>query len=468
MNESPSLGLVGLLCLLLVVGIAAGVRLAYVANYSEDGHAVPVFAVQGQGPARQPTDDSEPVRTELEELAHNLRTKRAFASRAPLAEREEDTAHVAPGYPWLYSLAERAQDHPEMLVRWVQCGLGALTVLCYFLFARRAFGSTAVATLAGLLGAVYPFWIINTAELADGVLVSFLLAAVLVLGTRGSQTGGAFTSVAYGLALAALAMVRAALLPFVIVAFVWYLARCRHARSGWFAGLLALLGFVNGLAPWALRNWQVLHEPMPIVDSAYLHLWMGNNPRATGAELDETILNESLPPELRAQLAEMDQPRRYARLGPEVLAQVAEDPSDALGRRLDAGASFLVGKSWLSEHRLVTVAVAEDLPELPAGFADTVEATLRASLLLLLLVGALGWRWSAAWGWPAQLAAIAVVWVPLPYVLSHAETMSGPRLPLDGVLLCYVAFAVACLIPGMARRPEQVTAAGTAETGTGS
>jgi hypothetical protein len=46
---------------------------------------------------------------------------------------------------------------------------------------------------------------------------------------------------------------------------------------------------------------------------------------------------------------------------------------------------------------------------------------------------------------------LAAIWIPLPYVLSHAEALSGPRLPLDGVLLCYAAFALACLLPAHGR-----------------
>jgi hypothetical protein len=38
--------------------------------------------------------------------------------------------------------------------------------------------------------------------------------------------------------------------------------------------------------------------------------------------------------------------------------------------------------------------------------------------------------------------------VPLPYILTHAEALSGARLPLDGVLMCYAAFVLAALVPG--------------------
>jgi hypothetical protein len=455
MNDSPPMGPIDWLCLLLVLVCAAGTRAGYVYFCAAEGQSTPAFAVQGQGPVRPSLDPNAPARTELDDLIQHVREERRFACRAPLSDREEETAHVAPGYPWLLGMVGRLHDQPEMLVRWTQCGLGALTVLCWFCFARRAFASTVAATIAGLLGAFYPFWIVNTAELADGVLASFLLAAAVALGTRGSQIGGAFTSLLYGLALAALAMVRAALLPFAVVAFVWYLARCRSVRTGWFAGLLALLGFANGLAPWAVRNWQTFEEPLPITDSAYLHLWMGNSSRATGTALDEAALRQSLRPELLGQLlAEPHQPRRYARLGPELLTQVKDDPSGVLGHRLDAGACFLVGGSWLKERRLVTARTGENVAAAPAWVVEAVEPSLRGGLLVVLLAGALGWRLSAGWAWHGRLAALATVWVPLPYLLSHAEDLSGPRLPLDGVLLCYAAFALACVMPGFARRAE--------------
>jgi hypothetical protein len=460
MNESPRFGVIDLVCMLLLVGVAAGVRAAYVADYSGDGQGSPAFEVQGQGPARPLPGTNGETRTELQELVHNLRDTRRFACRAPLADHDEETADVAPGYPWLVSLAGQFTDTPEMLIRWVQCGLGALTVLCYYVFAHRAFASTLAAALAGLLVAVHPFWIVNTAELADGVLVSFLLSAALALGTRGSQVGGAFTSLLYGLALSSLAMVRAALLPFAVIAFLWYLARCQRQRAGWFAALLALLGFANGLAPWAVRNGRVFQEPLPIVDSSYLHLWIGNNPQASGKTMSEAALRDSLTPELRDKLlAEENQPRRYARLGSEVFTYIQQNPAAALGNRLDAGLCFLVGGSWIDAHRLALRRAGNEPADFTDEIADLIETALRGSLLVLLLAGALGWRLSAAWGARARLAALAVVWIPLPYLLSHAEELSGPRLPLDGVLLCYAAFALACLLPGFARTPEQAAAA---------
>jgi hypothetical protein len=70
----------------------------------------------------------------------------------------------------------------------------------------------------------------------------------------------------------------------------------------------------------------------------------------------------------------------------------------------------------------------------------------------MLLLSLLGWRWSYPWRKQMRLATLAAVWLPLPYLLSHAGALSGPRLPLDGVLICLSAFAVGCILP-IASRP---------------
>jgi hypothetical protein len=72
---------------------------------------------------------------------------------------------------------------------------------------------------------------------------------------------------------------------------------------------------------------------------------------------------------------------------------------------------------------------------------------LPASVLVMLFLGVLGWRWTYGWRRAGMPASLALMWVPLPYVVSHAESLSGPRMPLDGALLCYAAVAVVYLLP---------------------
>ena len=140
-------------------------------------------------------------------------------------------------------------DQFDPIVRWIQCGLGGLTAGLYYLFARRAFRSLGVGVVAGMLCALHPFWVVDTAALNDGTLASFLVGLVLFTGARAGQTGGPFASLLYGLSLAGMALVRAALLPFAFVGLAWFLLRSRRQPSGWLGALLAFLGFVIGVAP---------------------------------------------------------------------------------------------------------------------------------------------------------------------------------------------------------------------------
>lgn len=442
MNKMPAFNAGTLFGLLLVLSCAAFARIGYVTVCTDQGRLAPALLVQGLPPA--------------DKVAANFRERHWFGGIAPLADEEELTAHVAPGPAMVTFAVAHFFDSPDRILRWLQCGLGILTVGCFFFFARRAFHNTLIAALAGLLIAFHPFWLVNTVELNDGVLASFLLGVSLMLGARAGQQGGAFTSLLFGLALAGLAMVRAAFLPFAVVALLWFLWQCRRFPLGWFAGVLALLGFANGLAPWSLHNYQVFERPVPIATSTYWHLWMGNNPHATGSTIDQAALVATLPEERKKELlGEANQAKRYNMLAHEVWSEVKEHPTETLARRIKSAIAFLFGGGWLKEGRLSAVQEnAETIAAPPEWLSEHAELILHASLLAMLVLALLGWRWSYPWRRQSRLAAIAVLWLPLPYVLGHAEPLSGPRLPLDGVLLCFAAYALLSVIPGLVRPPE--------------
>ncbi len=441
MKEPPAFSIMSILALLLVVAGAAGTRVGYFALAADWGRAEPALQVQGV------TDE-----TCFRQLVKNERDHQWFGCQAPLADKDEVTAHLAPGYPWLLGQLSRYTDWHDIIARGANVAFGSLTAALLFLFARRAFQSFSIAFLAGLLAAVHPFWILNAGEVNDGALATFLLSACLMLGTRGSQMGGPFTSLLFGLSLAGLSMTRAALLPFSVVALLWFLWQTRSFKWGWFAGLLAFLGFANGLAPWTVRNFQQFGQPIPMVDSVYLHLWMGNNPQSTGSTLDEKTLRESLSQErLNVLLAEPNQARRYGQLGRDFLDEVANDPASTVKRRFTAGQTFLLGENGLKSHTFskLNENENEDAIAPPEWLADSRELILRGTLLGLLILSIFGWKWSQHWDGSARLLTIAAVWLPLPYLLSHAEAWSGPRLPWDAVLVCYAAVALVGWLPAV-------------------
>jgi hypothetical protein len=292
----------------------------------------------------------------------------------------------------------------------------------------------------------------STAEINDGALASFLLAGSLFLGIRGVQTGESFTGLLFGLALAGLALVRAALLPFAVVALLWFVFRCRLFRRGWLCALVAVLGFVNAVAFWTFRNYKAVGDVVPIVDSAYLHLWMGNNSLSTGGPQSDKTMIDALAAArgedanaVATRLSELPQKERYDELGRETLRSVEGDPAGAFKHRFDAAVCFLLGEQWLHDRTMWKTPDAK-VGGMPDWVSGSYPALLYGSLLVALLFGFLGWRWSYGWRHDSMLASLAMIWVPLPYVLSHADLLSGPRLPLDGVLLCYAAFSLVCLI----------------------
>lgn len=454
MADMPRFRPADLLLLLLVVALAGGARAGYLATCCEGGQSGGPLRVQSAWPEApgQHADDARgaPRPSVLDRLIDGVQKHHGFVAQPPFAGEEEATAHVSPGYPYLVGLLGRFTpgDNLDFAVRWLQAGLGALTAGLYYLFARRAFRSAAVGTLAGVLAALHPFWIVNVAQIDDGVLASFALAACLFLAGRGGEEGGALTSLALGLALAGLALVRAALLPFSFLAVCWYLLRTRTLQRGWLCALLAFLGFANGLAPWTVRNYGLFHEPVPVVSSAYLHLWIGNNPLATGGPATPEMWQAAPSAGLKSIAS---QPLRYNQLGRAVADEWRERPAESLRRRLSAGLMFLCGARWFSDGTLAerTGAMTDDLPSwLPDNYGVVFQATLLALLLLALI----GWRQSHGYRWEAVPATLALLSVPLPYLLGHAEALAGPRLPLDGVLLCLAAFALCSCVPGLGGR----------------
>ena len=247
---------------------------------------------------------------------------------------------------------------------------------------------------------------------------------------------------------------RAALLPFAFVGLAWFLLRSRRLPSGWLAALLAFLGFVIGVAPWTVRNWQEFGEPIPIADSAYLHMWMGNNPQADGGSVDP---RDVLPAdEVKKLVDDKKQPERYAQLGHVVWDNLPNDPPAVAQHRFQAALAFFIGvperlsASSTGSVRMRVVGAAQPTDDDRNALLSS-ETLFFWTLLGLLALAFLGWRWSYGWQVESMPAALAMIWIPLPYILSHAELLSGPRLPLDGVLLCYASFALLCFVPGVRR-----------------
>src|SRR5262249_47782795 len=89
-SSTPRWTTLDLALLGLVLLAAGGVRAWYVSECADEGALAALLQVQGPTPA--------------DNLVHNLAAERWFGGFAALAVKEETTAHVAPGYPWMVAV----------------------------------------------------------------------------------------------------------------------------------------------------------------------------------------------------------------------------------------------------------------------------------------------------------------------------------------------------------------------------
>src|SRR5262249_19455683 len=156
-------------------------------------------------------------------------------------------------------------------------------------------------------------------------------------------------------------------------------------------------------------------EPVPVVDSAHYHFWAGNNPHATGGPVTDEALKAASTKDLAKVTKQTD---RYAKLGSLWWDEVQSNPVATVQRRISAGLFFVFGERWFSNKQLAEDASSADRP-MPEWLGGSYVQLLQGSLLGMLLLAFLGWRWSYGWRHESMPAALAMVWVPLPYLLSH-------------------------------------------------
>ena len=183
----------------------------------------------------------------------------------------------APGYSWFVGVLLFVSGGSLTSVRVIQAVLGSISCVLTARIAGRSLVASAYLP-AGLLQALYaPFLYLDTALLAEPLLIFLILLAVDMATRAGRQTS---MWISTGLALGAAAIVRpTALVLFPVLAFATgqptAITAARRTTS-------LLLGTLLVVAPIVIQNWRVTGVPM-IQAYGGMNVYLGNTPSSDGA-----------------------------------------------------------------------------------------------------------------------------------------------------------------------------------------
>ena len=219
------------------------------------------------------------------------------------------TAFRVPLYPIF--LAVLTFGHTKFLpVLLAESLIGAGTVWCAALITRELFGKAA-ATIAALITALYPYYIVHDTALQETSLYTFLTALAVLLLMRVRRNGSAAVAVYAGLTLGAAVLTRANLAPFAMLAPLWLVVRPRSNTLLWQRGfwtcLLCAIAMALTVSPWLARSYWLTGSPTLSTESGF-SLWEANNSYTfshypiESIDRSAKVAAEALSPQKRAEI----------------------------------------------------------------------------------------------------------------------------------------------------------------------
>jgi Flp pilus assembly protein TadD len=214
----------------------------------------------------------------------------------------------APLYPYTLGLVFALSDGSVLAARIVQAVYASLLPVAVFYLGRRVF-SRSVALAAGIVTAVYPFFIYYTHELLIVSLVTVLDVALIIAILRADESGSRRRWLVAGLVAGASAVARPTVLIFLPVLLAWLLWRARSSRwkeSGRLAraAVMIVLGVAVFVVPVTVRNYVVGRDFVPIASQGGINFFIGNNVTSDGASAVLPVLGEAWENEDAVRIAE--------------------------------------------------------------------------------------------------------------------------------------------------------------------
>ena len=188
-----------------------------------------------------------------------------------------------PLYPGVLGAGFFFSDEQTATARLIVSLVGALTTPLVFVLTRRIAGRRA-ACIAALFHAGYSGFVVFSHLLWSETFFIFLVLLTLFL-AHGVQPGAPpgrnlRAAIGSGVALGLAGLVRATILPFVVLLPLWLALRQRTARQRIAVAALALLACLGTLSPWLTWQYAMEGHFVPLSTTSNLNLFRGNRPAA--------------------------------------------------------------------------------------------------------------------------------------------------------------------------------------------
>jgi len=180
---------------------------------------------------------------------------------AALHGRTMPTATHPPLYPFVLAGLAKLGGTGELTQRLAGSVFGMGTIAALGVLGRRV-GGERVGLLAAGIAAIYPMLISADSALSSETLDGLLIALSLVAAYRLLDAPRTARAVCLGVLLGLATLTRGEGL-LLIPLLLWPVARRPEGRR---AALIAVCAAVVVIAPWVVRNWVVLHEPVVSTD----------------------------------------------------------------------------------------------------------------------------------------------------------------------------------------------------------
>jgi hypothetical protein len=194
-------------------------------------------------------------------------------------------AEWPPGYPLMLALHFAVLGVGSLGVTVANLLLFAGAVLAVFALARR-FTGEGPARLATLLFALWPNLVTAAGVASKEMVLVFLLPTALLLylraGDARTPASRAAAVLGAGLALGFSVLTQPGILLMVVIFPVFELLRRTPLPRLAATMVLLAAGMAVVVAPWTLRNYRVLHQPVLVSTNGGSVFYRANNPLATG------------------------------------------------------------------------------------------------------------------------------------------------------------------------------------------